>query len=125
MLEPPRTPAPKTPPPTTPTSRIREAINSTRRWNRDHKTTALSDAVFCANYLRQQSKRDPAVAVFIQKAVQRRVRAKEAATPSQKPKAAKPKSLDEFCQRVTWADVRAAVEDTLVRDTTDVMRLLR
>ena len=103
---------------TSPQSRIREAINSTRRWNRDHKTTNLSEAVFCANYLRQQSKRDQVVAVFLQKAIQRRVKTRMLSKP-------KPKSLDEFCESVEWADVRAAVEDTLVRDTTDVMRLLR
>ncbi len=118
-------PPPPPPQPPTPQSRIREAINSTRRWNRDHKSTRLSDAVFCASYLRQQSKRDPAVAVFIQKAVQRRVRAKASASSAAAAGTQKPRTLDEFCQGVEWADVRAAVEDTLVRDTTDVMRLLR
>ncbi|OAA44677.1 hypothetical protein BBO_04160 [Beauveria brongniartii RCEF 3172] len=61
-------------------ARIQDALRSTRRWHRDHKTTRLSDAAFCAAYLRQQSKRDAPMAVFLQRAVQRRVQARSAAS---------------------------------------------
>ncbi|KAM3516183.1 hypothetical protein MY11210_000205 [Beauveria gryllotalpidicola] len=100
-------------------ARIQDALRSTRRWHRDHKTTRLSDAAFCAAYLRQQSKRDAPMAVFLQRAVQRRVQAR---SPG---RALRPRSLDDLCRLVLWADVEAVVEDVLLRDTTDVVEALR
>ncbi|KAM3494515.1 hypothetical protein MY3957_002238 [Beauveria namnaoensis] len=100
-------------------ARIQDALRSTRRWHRDHKTTRLSDAAFCAAYLRQQSKRDASMAVFLQRAVQRRVQAR---SPG---RALRPRSLDDLCRLVLWADVEAVVEDVLLRDTTDVEEALR
>ncbi|KAM3448710.1 hypothetical protein MY3296_007518 [Beauveria thailandica] len=100
-------------------ARIQDALRSTRRWHRDHKTTRLSDAAFCAAYLRQQSKRDAPMAVFLQRAVQRRVQAR---SPG---RALRPRSLDDLCRLVLWADVEAVVEDVLLRDTTDVEEALR
>lgn len=100
-------------------ARIQDALRSTRRWHRDHKTTRHSDAAFCAAYLRQQSKRDAPMAVFLQRAVQRRVQAR---SPG---RALRPRSLDDLCRLVHWADVEAVVEDVLLRDTTDVEEALR
>lgn len=106
-------------PPSTPIrKRIAEAVKSTRRWHRDHKTTTLADAAFCAQYLQQQSKRDAGMAVFLQRAIQRRVQARY---PGRR---LRPQSLDEFCQLVQWADVKGVVEDVLMRDTSDVEEAL-
>ncbi|KAK5990820.1 hypothetical protein PT974_09093 [Cladobotryum mycophilum] len=100
--------------------RIREALNSTRRWNRDHKTTALSDAAFTANYLKQQSKRDPIMAVFIQRAIQRRIQR------SRRPRTkTRPQNLEQFCQDVTWTDVIETVEEALVGDQVRAVKALR
>lgn len=89
--------------------RIEDAINSTRRWNHDHKSTKLRDAAFIASYLKQQSKRDPQMAVYIQKAIQRRVN--HSGRP--KPKT-RPRSLEQFCHRLLWKDVLDTVKDVLV-----------
>ncbi|KAH7328658.1 hypothetical protein B0I35DRAFT_473339 [Stachybotrys elegans] len=89
--------------------RIKEAISSTRRWNSDHKTTTLKDPEFVANYLKQQSKRDQAMAVFIQKSIHRRIRGRIPRSRS------RPESLEEFCQNVKWSDVTEAIEDVLVK----------
>ncbi|KAH6608682.1 hypothetical protein Trco_002028 [Trichoderma cornu-damae] len=91
--------------------RIEDAIRSTRRWNGDHKITQLNDAAFTANYLRQQSKRDPQMAVHIQKAIQRRV------YRSGRPRARnRPESLEQLCRDVGWKDVIETAEDVLVRN---------
>lgn len=90
--------------------RVSEAIKSTKRWHHEHKTTKLPDAQFCVNYLKQQSKRDTKVAVYIQRAVRRRIhrrRGREVATP---------RSLEDFCKGVKWEDVVRTVEETLVKD---------
>lgn len=100
-------------------TRIQDAIKSTRRWNRDHKTTRLGEAVFCANYFRQQSKRDARMAVFLQRSVQRRVQAR---FPG---RTLRPHSLEDFCKVVQWPDVKSVVEELLLRDATDVTRALQ
>ncbi|UKZ92682.1 uncharacterized protein TrAFT101_007624 [Trichoderma asperellum] len=88
--------------------RIEDTISSTRRWNRDHKSTKLRDAAFIANYLKQQSKRDPQMAVYIQKGIQRRV------YHSGRPKSkTRPRNLEQFCQVLVWKDVLDAAEDIL------------
>ncbi|KAG6000088.1 hypothetical protein E4U43_001697 [Claviceps pusilla] len=97
-------------------ARIEETIRSTRRWHMDHKTTTLTDAEFIAKYLRKQSRRDPGMAVYLQRAIWKRVKARDTAQdvtntgPSRRPQ-----SLEEFCKHVTWDDVKRAVEDVLVR----------
>ncbi|RFU75697.1 hypothetical protein TARUN_6553 [Trichoderma arundinaceum] len=97
--------------PVTTKQRIEDAIASTRRWNRDHKTTKLSDAIFTANYLKQQSKRDPQMAVYIQRALRRHI------YRSGRPKAkTRPKNLEQFCQNLVWRDVIETAEDILVRN---------
>ncbi|OAA82160.1 hypothetical protein LEL_01705 [Akanthomyces lecanii RCEF 1005] len=100
-------------------TRIQDAIKSTRRWNRDHKTTRLGEAIFCANYFRQQSKRDARMAVFLQRSVQRRVQARFPGRPL------RPHSLEDFCKVVQWTDIKAVVEELLLRNTTDVMDALQ
>ncbi|KAG5914837.1 hypothetical protein E4U42_000282 [Claviceps africana] len=93
-------------------ARIEETIRSTRRWHMDHKTTTLTDAEFIAKYLRKQSKRDPAMAAYLQRAIWKRVRAR---VPEDDGGRARPQSLGEFCRHVVWEDVKRAVEDVLVR----------
>ncbi|PNY20405.1 Uncharacterized protein TCAP_07420 [Tolypocladium capitatum] len=100
--------------------RIQEAIKSTRRWHSDHKTTSLTDAEFTANYLKQQSKRDAAMAVLIQRAIQKRIRRRPGPGWS-----SHPRSLAEFCQDVAWADVTETVEEVLVRNEDATTKALR
>ncbi|KAK2595249.1 hypothetical protein QQS21_007036 [Conoideocrella luteorostrata] len=102
-------------------NRIRETIKSTKRWHLDHKTTGLSDAVFTARYLKKQSRRDPGMAVFLQKAIQRRIRDK--GKKDRSPRAV-PQTLEAFCEDVLWADVTATVEDVLVRRVECAVRSL-
>ncbi|OAA49272.1 hypothetical protein NOR_01195 [Metarhizium rileyi] len=99
--------------------RIRETIKSTRRWHHDHKSTTLSDAVFTANYLKKQSKRDPRMAVYIQRAIHRRIKRRR-----QEPSSSQPQSLEEFCQDVSWEDVTSTVEDILVKRVGSTVRSL-
>ncbi|KAI9171537.1 hypothetical protein HJFPF1_01023 [Paramyrothecium foliicola] len=99
--------------------RIRETIGSTRRWNRDHKTTLLDDGSFVANYLKQQSKRDSPMAVFIQKNIRRRIR-------HRLPRgAAPPDTLEAFCRNVSWKDVIETVEIILVKNESAAIQALR
>lgn len=90
--------------------RVSEAIKSTRRWHHDHKTTKLPDGEFCYNYLRQQSKRDAKVAVYIQRTVLRRIIRRRGRS------AVRPKSLDDFCRVVRWEDIVSTVRDVLIKD---------
>ena len=97
---------------------IDDVISSTRRWNREHKTTNKSDATFVADYLRRQSRRNTRLAVHIQKGIRRRVRLRLADSDI------RPKSLEEFCQVVTWNDVLEVVEEVLVNSVEDVVKAL-
>ncbi|KAL7925092.1 hypothetical protein ACQKWADRAFT_310680 [Trichoderma austrokoningii] len=104
-------------PPKTIKQRIEDAISSTRRWNHDHKITKLKDAAFIANYLKQQSKRDAQMAVYIQKAVQRHVYHSGRARSK-----TRPKNLEQFCQMLVWKDVLDAVKDVLVDNRGQIAR---
>ncbi|KAK7226527.1 hypothetical protein V2G26_014530 [Clonostachys chloroleuca] len=99
---------------------VEELIQSTRRWHRDHKATILSDAEYTASYLKQQSKRDPDLAVRIQKALLRWVRRnRRLANPP-------PRSLAEFCKDIKWQDVIDIVQDMLVKhEKRTMMEMLR
>ncbi|KAH0491333.1 hypothetical protein TgHK011_002769 [Trichoderma gracile] len=101
--------------------RIEDTIASTRRWNRDHKTTKLTDAVFIANYLKQQSKRDPQMAVYMQRAIQKHVQNGGGGGPRTR---ARPKSLEQFCKVLVWKDVLDTAEIVLVRDWRRTARAL-
>ncbi|KAH7171092.1 hypothetical protein EDB81DRAFT_865048 [Dactylonectria macrodidyma] len=92
--------------------RIQEAINSTRRWNRDHKVTPLSDSQFVVNYLKKQSQRDPGMAVLLQRSLQKRIRLRAALTSGKT--LTKPRSLEELCRDAVWQDVIDMVRDVLV-----------
>ncbi|KAF7546933.1 hypothetical protein G7046_g9163 [Stylonectria norvegica] len=105
-----------------PQTRIQETLNSTRRWNHDHKTTALPDGQFIANYLKQQSKRDPPMAGFLQRALLRRVRLRGGFAAGRS--GSRPGSLEEFCEGVAWQDVIEVAEDALVRDERRTLRAL-
>ncbi|KAH7163204.1 hypothetical protein B0J13DRAFT_601749 [Dactylonectria estremocensis] len=93
-------------------SRIQEAINSTRRWNRDHKVTPLSDLQFTVNYLNKQSQRDPSMAVLFQRSLQKRIRLRAALTSRKT--LPQPRNLEELCRDVVWQDVIDMVQDVLV-----------
>ncbi|PHH68598.1 hypothetical protein CDD82_419 [Ophiocordyceps australis] len=102
-----------------PKQRVRDAIGSTRRWHRDHKTTKLQDGPFVASYLRQQSKRDPVLAVMIQKAIHRRIQSRHGPYT-----AFRPRSLDDFCRHVEWDDVIETIKHELVRNEHQVIAIL-
>jgi hypothetical protein len=104
-----------------PKQRIVEALNSTRRWNQDHKITMHDESVFAARYFRQQSKRDPGLAVVIQRGVQRRIRPRLL----ERTGSCRPESLDEFCRDVKWTDIIETVEDLLVRGERETAKMLR
>mgnify|MGYP005989046143 FL=1 len=107
------------PPGQSPEHRIKETLNSTRRWNRDHKANTLPDGTFVANYLKQQSKRDAPIAMFIQKMLKARVRRRLDSAY------ARPQTLEAFCREVTWNDVRAVIESEFVADTRRIKQALQ
>ncbi|KAI5466373.1 hypothetical protein BGZ63DRAFT_400753 [Mariannaea sp. PMI_226] len=104
-------------------TRIQEAINSTRRWNRDHKTTQLSDSQFTINYLKKQSQRDPAIAVLLQRSLLKRVRLRGSHMPGRS--WSQPQNLEELCQNVAWKDVIDMVKNVLVVNELKTIGLLR
>lgn len=87
--------------------RLRATLRSTKHWHSDYKTTRFSEATFVANYFKQQSKRDPEMAVHIQKLVRRRIRPR---LPRSRSDA---KSLEDFCMDVTWEDIKESVADIM------------
>ncbi|KAK7424862.1 hypothetical protein QQX98_000137 [Neonectria punicea] len=103
-------------------SRIQEAINSTRRWNRDHKVTKIPDSQFAANYLKKQSQRDPDLAVLLQRSLQKRIRLRRNLRSGEV--GSRPRNLEELCRTVAWQDVIDMVKDVLVVNAQDSARLL-
>ncbi|KPM38920.1 hypothetical protein AK830_g7626 [Neonectria ditissima] len=103
-------------------SRIHEAINSTRRWNRDHKLTELPDSQFSANYLKKQSQRDPDMAVLLQRSLQKRIRLRGGLASGKA--GPRPRNLEELCRAVAWQDVIDMVRDVLVTNAQNSARLL-
>ncbi|KAI8718822.1 hypothetical protein NCS52_00662200 [Fusarium sp. LHS14.1] len=101
--------------------RITETINSTKRWNREHKATKCSDPEFIANYLMKQGRRDTGIAKLLQQAIQKRVfqRIKvETGEPW------RPHDLTELCHRVTWREVIDAATEVLVTKRHRTVQLL-
>ncbi|KAL2685311.1 hypothetical protein Neosp_006408 [[Neocosmospora] mangrovei] len=101
--------------------RITETINSTKRWNREHKATKCSDPEFVANYLMKQGRRDTGIAKLLQQAIQKRVfqRIKvETGEPW------RPHDLTELCHRVTWREVIDAATEVLVTKRHRTVQLL-
>ncbi|KAK7427729.1 hypothetical protein QQZ08_005835 [Neonectria magnoliae] len=103
-------------------SRIQEAINSTRRWNRDHKVTKIPDSQFAANYLKKQSQRDPDLAVLLQRSLQKRIRLRGSLRSGKAEP--QPRNLGELCRAVVWQDVIDMVKDVLVVNAQNSARLL-
>jgi hypothetical protein len=97
---------------------MQDVLSSTRRWNRDHKTTDKPEAIFIADYLKRQSRRNTRLAVYIQRAIRRRVRLRLADSNLH------PTSLEEFCQVVKWNDVLEVVEEVIVNNEQDTVRAL-
>lgn len=102
----------------TPGSRIQETLQSTRRWNRERKQSKLGEAAFVANYLKQQSKRDPGITAFLQKAL------KEKVSTRKKRRKSYVYTAEAFYRDVTWGDVKAVIEGDFAKDTSRVMKAL-
>lgn len=93
---------------------------STRRWNRDHKTTKKPEGQFAAEYFKKQSKRDPAMAVFIQRALQKRIRHRRIGRAR-----SQPQTIEEFCQDVKWEDILDTVDEVLVKEEETTLKVLK
>ncbi|KAM0437770.1 hypothetical protein ACHAPT_002135 [Fusarium lateritium] len=102
--------------------RITETINSTKRWNREHKVTKASGPQFISGYLKKQGRRDPAIAKVLQQAIQTRA---SRSTKMELGKPWRPHSLEELCRNVTWRDVIDAATEVLVTKRQQTLRLLK
>lgn len=91
--------------------RITETINSTKRWNREHKVTKRSDPEFIVNYLLKQGRRDPSIAKVLQQAIQKRA---FQAIKMETGELRRPQNLTELCHNVAWRDVIDAATEVLV-----------
>ncbi|UZP33420.1 hypothetical protein NXS19_001236 [Fusarium pseudograminearum] len=101
----------------TPESRIQDAIDSTKRWNREHKTTKLRDSHFILSYFRKQRQRDAELAVILQRTLQRRVANKVKSRFD-------PQSLEELSQHALWADIIDMATEVLVVNKLKTAQLL-
>ncbi|KAI6785637.1 uncharacterized protein J7T54_005971 [Emericellopsis cladophorae] len=86
--------------------RLEEAIASTKRWNHDHKNTALKEHFFLAKYLRQQAKRDKHFAVHLQKILRKRIEGRLGARSK-----SQPSTLEEACEGGVWEDVKDTIQE--------------
>ncbi|KAL6919829.1 hypothetical protein ACHAP8_009008 [Fusarium lateritium] len=101
----------------TPESRIQEAIESTKRWNREHKTTEVRDSRFIVSYFRKQTQRDPELGGILQRTLQRRVAHRvKVRFDSQ--------SLEELNRHAIWSDVINTATEVLVVNTKKTAQLL-
>lgn len=101
--------------------RITETINSTKRWNREHKVTKCSDPEFIANYLMKQGRRDPGIAKVLQRAIQKRV---FQAIKMETGEPWRPHDLTELCHSVAWRDVIDVATEVLVTKRHRTVQLL-
>ncbi|WAO83654.1 Hypothetical protein NCS54_00085200 [Fusarium falciforme] len=101
--------------------RITEAINSTKRWNREHKVTKCSDPEFIANYLMKQGRRDPGIAKVLQRAIQKRA---FQAIKMETGEPWRPHDLTELCHSVAWRDVIDTATEVLVTKKHRTVQLL-
>ncbi|ODA81766.1 hypothetical protein RJ55_00270 [Drechmeria coniospora] len=104
-----------------PHRRVAETIRSTRRWHRDLKKSTVPESQFVLDYLKQQLKRDPDMAVFIQQAMQKRLQRKSSGPGTR----SIPRSLEEFCKDARWMDVVETVQATLMRDKNRAIQSLQ
>ncbi|CAF3549876.1 hypothetical protein SNK04_001186 [Fusarium graminearum] len=101
----------------TPESRIQDAIDSTKRWNREHKTTKLRDGHFILSYFRKQKQRDAELAGILQRTLQRRVTNKVKSRFD-------PQSLEELSQHALWVDIIDMATEVLVVNKLKTAQLL-
>ncbi|EGU87287.1 hypothetical protein FOPG_05776 [Fusarium oxysporum f. sp. conglutinans race 2 54008] len=102
-------------------SRINDAINSTKRWNREHKTTKMRENQFIISYLKKQGQRDPVLAKVLLQAI--RERASNIKTRTSKAK--KLPSLEETCRNTSWQDVIDSATEVLVVNKTQTLQFLK
>ncbi|WZH39855.1 uncharacterized protein QYS62_000781 [Fusarium acuminatum] len=102
-------------------SRINEAINSTKRWNREHKVTKMRDNQFITSYFKKQGQRDPELAKILQQTLQKRA-PRAYKTRSQKTQT--PQSLEELCRNIAWQDVIDTATEVLVVNRSQTLRAL-
>ncbi|KAF4445392.1 hypothetical protein F53441_10842 [Fusarium austroafricanum] len=106
----------------TPESRIKDAINSTKRWNREHKVTQMRENQFIVGYLKKQGQRDAELAKILHQALQKR--ASNLEPKGRRGKAKKQPSLEEICRHVSWQDVIATATEVLVVNKAQTLQLL-
>ncbi|RGP59328.1 hypothetical protein FSPOR_11414 [Fusarium sporotrichioides] len=101
----------------TPESRIQDAIDSTKRWNREHKTTKLRDSHFITSYFRKQTQRDAELGGILQRTLQRRMANKAKARFD-------PQNLEELSRHAVWKDVIDMATEVLVVNKMRTAQLL-
>ncbi|KIL95180.1 hypothetical protein FAVG1_02112 [Fusarium avenaceum] len=102
-------------------SRINEAINSTKRWNREHKVTKMRDNQFITSYFKKQGQRDPELAEILQKTIQKRA---PRAYKTRSRKTQTSQSLEELCRNIAWQDVIDTATEVLVVNRSQTLRTL-
>ncbi|KAH7257085.1 hypothetical protein BKA59DRAFT_552767 [Fusarium tricinctum] len=102
-------------------SRINEAINSTKRWNREHKVTKMRDNQFITSYFKKQGQRDPELAKILQQTLQKRA---PRAYKTRSRKTQTPQSLEELCRNIAWQDVIDTATEVLVVNRSQTLRAL-
>ncbi|RGP65683.1 hypothetical protein FLONG3_9186 [Fusarium longipes] len=101
----------------TPELRIKDAINSTKRWNREHKSTKSEDIYFIPSYFRKQRQRDAELAGILQRTLQKRVTDKVKARFGVQ-------GLEELSRHTSWEDVIDTATEVLVVNKTKTAKLL-
>ncbi|KAF5661029.1 hypothetical protein FHETE_8694 [Fusarium heterosporum] len=104
-----------------PESRITDAINSTKRWNREHKVTKMTDNQFIIGYFKKQGQRDPELAKILQQELQKRA-SKACKAKARKTKASQ--NLEKLCRNVSWQDVIDTATEILVVNKSQTSRIL-
>ncbi|KAH7197341.1 uncharacterized protein B0J16DRAFT_17443 [Fusarium flagelliforme] len=102
----------------TPEGRIHEAINSTKRWNREHKVTKLKDNQYIVSYFRKQTQRDPQLASILQRTFQNRVVKNVEGE-------ANPRGLEECSNYASWNDVTDTAAKVLIANEKKLIELLQ
>lgn len=85
-----------------------------------HKSTSLPEGQFAANYFKKQSKRDPAIAVLLQRSLQKRIRLRQGGRTG-----SRPQTIEEFCENVQWNDILETVKDVLIRGEDVALGMLK
>ncbi|KAF9777258.1 hypothetical protein IL306_004470 [Fusarium sp. DS 682] len=104
----------------TPESRINDAVNSTKRWNREHKITKMRDNQFIINYLKKQGQRDAELAKLLHQAIRKRASKEKGRSD----RAKKSLSLEETCRNISWQDVIDSATEVLVVNKPQTLQFL-